>query len=278
MKKILIGTVAMGVVVAGVAAMSAYEAHVINVTAKIENALSVNLTEIAFGTVFPNEVVYEDLTISLSQSFVEQDRLDDVQYQITQKPKPRVPEDHQYCIDQKTALFECILAHGGTWQEGIMACYEIYDTDRCYPSLCSFLSKLPDGTPDNDGPAVGVPHDPGVTTWGYLSQLDGDIEDIWTLDLEVPCFITQCSQGEVGYLPPAWESMDFGCDLWIEVTDFSEAPLLYCGDGIVTPPEQCEIDADCTNPPPGGSSPGSCNPPGGPLPCKCKYSVPAPEF
>ena len=52
-KKILMGLGATLAVVASVAAMSAYEAHIINVTAKIENALSVDTTPIHFGTIFP---------------------------------------------------------------------------------------------------------------------------------------------------------------------------------------------------------------------------------
>ena len=41
-KKILLAGVAGLAVVVSVAALSAFEAHIINVTAKIENALSVN--------------------------------------------------------------------------------------------------------------------------------------------------------------------------------------------------------------------------------------------
>ncbi len=52
-KKLLMGLGAVLAVVAGVAGMAAYEAHIINVTAKIENALSVTTEAIDFGTVFP---------------------------------------------------------------------------------------------------------------------------------------------------------------------------------------------------------------------------------
>ena len=52
-KKILLGLVAVVAVAGGVAALSAYEAHVINVTAHIENALYVHPESRDFGTVFP---------------------------------------------------------------------------------------------------------------------------------------------------------------------------------------------------------------------------------
>ncbi len=92
-KKILMGLGAALAVVASVAAMSAYEAHVINVIAKIENALTVGTTPIDFGTVFPQEILYRDLTIELSPSFLEDSDADDVDYVIKQKPKPKNPDN-----------------------------------------------------------------------------------------------------------------------------------------------------------------------------------------
>ncbi|MDD5626611.1 MAG: DUF642 domain-containing protein [Patescibacteria group bacterium] len=52
--------------------MSAFEAHVVNVTAKIENALDVPITELDFGTVFPEEVLNKTMAVNLSESFMEQ--------------------------------------------------------------------------------------------------------------------------------------------------------------------------------------------------------------
>ncbi len=63
-----------------------------------------------------------------------------------------------------------------------------------------------------------------MQAWGMLSKLADDLVDIWTIDLEVPCFIGQCVQGEVGWLPPAWNGEQFGCDLWIEATNISLPP------------------------------------------------------
>jgi|GEM_PF-3482430 len=71
-KKLILGLAAVAVVVGGVAAMSAFEAHIINVTAKIENALSVPMPEINFGTVFPEEEFEESFNVVLSESFQEQ--------------------------------------------------------------------------------------------------------------------------------------------------------------------------------------------------------------
>lgn len=86
-KKLIRGGVILGAALAAVAGMSAFEAHVINVTAHIENALAVDTYGIDFGTVFPQEYHEEDFTISLSQSFQDERRVDDVEYVIKQKPK-----------------------------------------------------------------------------------------------------------------------------------------------------------------------------------------------
>jgi hypothetical protein len=57
-------------VASGVAAVSAYEAHVINVKAHVENALSVNTSDVNFGTVFPQEWLVEHRDIDLSDSAI----------------------------------------------------------------------------------------------------------------------------------------------------------------------------------------------------------------
>ena len=110
-KKILLLSALTVAIAIGVVGMSAFEAHVINVIAQIENALSVNTDHIDFGTVFPQEYLTHDVEISLSSSFLAEDNADDVEYVIKQKPKPRPEaigvgaqfathfEAHQWCLD-----------------------------------------------------------------------------------------------------------------------------------------------------------------------------------
>lgn len=235
--KILLSLGAVLAVVAGVAAMSAYEAHVINVTATIENALAVDLGDregLDFGVVFPQEKLYDGFEIYLSDSFDDQDRVDVVDYKIVQKPKE---------ID-----------------------------GAILPILCPWLSKLPQDGEDNDW-GIGAPHpwpaqcmdgrdndedgkfdmadpdcaqpgDDDEATPGDQPQaggqlvIDYDDDDPWTIDLVVPCFrgmmdfegeeifVNKCAQD----YPHDWPTLDpddegetFGCDLWIEVTGISEA-------------------------------------------------------
>src|SRR5579862_9549820 len=97
LKKILVrggmvlGTVA--IIAAGAAGFAAFEAHVVNVTATIENALTVPVEQsgLTFGEMFPEEVATTTLPISLSASFLATSRVDDVEYIIRQKPKCGIP-------------------------------------------------------------------------------------------------------------------------------------------------------------------------------------------
>lgn len=248
-KKILISLLAVVVIVGGMAALSAWEAHVINVIARIENALSVTPEEIAFGTVFPQEYLTKPLTISMSDSFLAEDRVDDIEYIIAQKPKPRNPEDWQYCLEEwESALDEvmgCFMycyAGGGNdeycWHQCKDILFNYADPEVCYPPLCPWLSKMPDGTPE-PGNDEGVMPFEGIfdVAYGRLAKSEEDIEDTWIIDLIVSCFQGMCAQDysweEYGPpLPPEFEGETFGCDLWIEVTGISETqPGSECEPG-----------------------------------------------
>src|SRR3989338_8179396 len=91
LKRAAIGAGTIGVIVAGAAAFSAFESHTINVTARIENALFVQEDAIDFGTVFPQEYLTSDVRVALSDSFLGEDRVDDIRYVIKQKPKVKEP-------------------------------------------------------------------------------------------------------------------------------------------------------------------------------------------
>jgi len=266
-KKIVLGLVAVVAVASGVAALSAYEAHVINVTAHIENALYVHPDALEFGTVFPQEYIERQFTVELSSSFQLQDRLDDVNYVIRQKPK---------CVNE-----------AGEYAQIDYATHQCPEGYTEMLSLCPFLSKLDGDSEDNndtDHPSYfvdpdGVPGSgdeycviPGADATGHLTIDGGDLLDLWIVDLKVPPV-----DGYVGQDWPAGcpvvsaNDQDYGCDLWIEVTGFSvlPEPEPFCGDGTVDPGEECEEDAHCTFLPNG-----SCNLiPGTAAQCQCHYPV-----
>lgn len=169
----------------------------------INTHLSVSPSHLSYGTVFPEEVLFQNILITLSSSFLQNNSLDDVEYRIKQKVKPRDPKDASYCQDYPN------------------------DLARCYPTLCPYLSKEPDGNPRNDT-GVAAFHDPAASSSiavGRLAKSDNDLADSWIVDLHVPCFEGQCAQDNV--VPqayeanPALEGEMFGCELKVVVDKVS---------------------------------------------------------
>lgn len=250
-KKILLGLGALALAVVTVPMFAAFEAHVINVTATIENALSVDPKEIKFGVVFPQEILKESLTISLSESFLSEDRADDVKYVIKQKPKvkgdpyaiihPDNYQDgivaHEYCLNELEKLSDPANLEQEYYQ-------------YCYPNLSAYLSKHK-ADDDDDMPTdvcitgqgiydceVDAPNPNWKTdhAFGYLVKSVDDDVDKWVIDLVVPCFSGSCDQtyNPAIYgtqLDPRLEHQVFGTDLWIEVLSISENHA-QCGDDI----------------------------------------------
>lgn len=254
-KKIILGLAATGTALALLPLLAAFEAHVINVTATIENALSVNTEPIRYGTVFPQEKLDKFLDVALSQSFRDEGRVDDVNYFIRQKPKCGITSRDGQVLDEASTrsgepkldpsdqpFIDCgqpprQLTTGETWGP--------------LPLLCPYLSKHPDLTPPNDG-SLDAFHQIGQWvgrrwTWndvkGHLAKSEQDIDDRWKIDLKVPCFEGYCAQDWDDFVhsvnatatpsdyvqPIDNEHKVFGCDLWIEVFGVS-LPGIGCND------------------------------------------------
>lgn len=233
MKKIFTGLVGLMVALVAMPMFAAFEAHVVNVTATVENALFVHPEDLRYGTVFPQEHLDASFFITFSQSFSasSQTRVGKVDYVIKQKPK---------CVD----------AQGnhplvGEDENGNFVCPE---GSTMMPLLCPYLSKHPDNSPStglnaNNDTSVPPFHDPFATSsyaYGKLvkfnangSSIGNDPSDTWTIDLAVPCFEGSCAQDWESYVKslnpsadpalyeanPADEHKLFGCDLWVEVTN-----------------------------------------------------------
>jgi len=231
-KKLLIGGSAVALAVASVPLFAAFEAHVINVTAKIENALFVHQELLEYGTVFPQEHLDSQFFISFSQSFSAstQRRVGSVDYLVKQKPMC-VDKDGNHPPVGEDAQGKFVCPPGSTMM----------------PSLCPYLSKHPDNNPStgpfaNDDTSIPPFHDhndPASYAKGKLakfnasgSTIDNDPADTWTVDLAVPCFKGMCAQDWDAFvhslnpaadpakymLDPSLEHQLFGCDLWVEVT------------------------------------------------------------
>lgn len=202
-------------VISAVGAVAFIFANSIQVSATnvtIDENLTVSPGVISFETTFPGDVRFQPLDISLSSTFLRTVNKDDVEYKIIQKPKPRKDTSWNRAYCKKNPL----------------------DYSKCYPSLCPYLSKEPDGAPAND---TGVPafHDPNASTsiaYGRLAKSDHDTEDHWTIDLHTPCFRGECDQANtISYayqLDPKLHGQTFGCDLVVEITKISYTNK-WCG-------------------------------------------------
>ena len=245
-KKLILGLAGLGAVLIMAPLFAAFEAHVINVTAQIENALFVHPASLRYGTVFPQEHLDTSFFISFSESFSadEQDRVGTVAYALKQKPKPLPAYVTQVGVGPARAW--CHDNYPSTPYDPNDPAWTAY-LANCYPSLCPYLSKHPDNNPStgqNANNDTGLPpfHDPWTQfAAGKLvkfnasgSTIGNDPNDTWTIDLAVPCFKGQCAQdwgqfvlglnpnaGDPAQyeLPPQLEHQVFGCDLWVEVTD-----------------------------------------------------------
>ena len=90
--------------ISSVAAVSAYEAHAVNVTATVENALNVSPAAIDFGEhligststighVFPEEWLTKTFTVDPSESFKQQARVTLVEWEVCAEHKQLDPND-----------------------------------------------------------------------------------------------------------------------------------------------------------------------------------------
>lgn len=242
MKKLLITFIASAAVVVALPMFAAFEAHVVNVTATIENALSVPMEQggIAFGTVFPQEVLEKTFDVSLSSSFIAENRVDDVDYFLRQKPKCQVTPEF---LAQNPSAPQ--FAQVSENVDGVFVCPNGY---TIMPLLCPYLSKheiTTDGQGENDGEGINSFHGlPGIWNMaaaqlydvvGHLAKSQGDSTDTWNIDLHTPCFQGECAQDWASFVlhenadanPTAYQADPlnkgkmYGCDLWLEVKGIS---------------------------------------------------------
>lgn len=171
MKKAVLIVSALMLVVSGVAAVSAYEAHVVNIKAHVENALIVSRDQdVDFGIVFPQEFLERELYIGLSNSFmsVNNTRVSDLVYALLWCPK--LISEHPGAIDP--------------------------DCDGYFEPIYPFLTIDDDGGASDgmlpETPPTGwstVNQSANCTKWGWgMLNKRTDPYDIWHLAFNVPVF------------------------------------------------------------------------------------------
>jgi len=174
MKKVLLVVIALVMVLSGVAMVSAYEAHIVNVKAHVENAMRLSGVgsgpdyEYEFGTVFPEEWKLKKFNVTTSDSFcgLDQRRVLNFDYEIwvELKPKPDT-EPVEYYSWLGDAMYFCV-----NWD------YTAY----------------PDGPEAGDMTWVGntmpTPSSPAIYVMGDSINKDTNIQDEITMAVDVPVF------------------------------------------------------------------------------------------
>lgn len=228
-KKLILGLLTIPLVAVAAPMFAAFEAHVVNVTATIENALYVHPQSLAYGTVFPEQHLDTSFFVTFSESFsvTGQTRVGTVDYIIKQKPQ---------CVDGQGNL-----RNVGEDQNGNFVC-PLGTTMR--PLLCPYLSKEP-ALPSKFATSTPPFHDPNASSsWahgeltkfspgGPPSTVGSHPAELWNVDIAAPCFKGQCSQDWASFvhglnpnagdpaqyeLDPSLHGQTLGCDLWVEVT------------------------------------------------------------
>jgi hypothetical protein len=230
-KKAFLILAALMMVLSGVAAVSAYEAHAINVTAHVENALDVNTDPIDFGIVFPEEwlIAHKSIKLSDSANASKGDSpgdLDYVEYGIFAEWKLADNETYPVVTGSDNESYyawlgECLYVGVGVSGDNVTGMYKV-------------------------GPAPCGP--PGaVEVQGFRSQLNGKILDELCIGIDVPVFeahynpltdaLACVPTKPSGLNEPSWvipqylsdnvtpnplhdpDGIDLGLDLKIQVTD-----------------------------------------------------------
>jgi hypothetical protein len=232
----------LGLVIAGAAAFSAFEAHIVNVTATIENATNISTSALGFGTVFPEEVLHSPVTLSLSSSFLSQGNTGatNVDYVIKQKPKCQL----NLGVDPALQLPQ--YAQVTENAQGVFSCPDPVHY-HIMPLLCPYLSKTSPregdtSIPSFHGPTASASWTDQISTKyeaiGHLSK-NGIASTSWDIDLHTPCFTGQCSQDWAKYVhaanptasasayfaDPSLQGKQMGCDLWYELYNVSTTPV-----------------------------------------------------
>lgn len=94
MKKLVFsGIIALILIVSGIAAVGAFEGHLVDIKAHVENAIGVETYELDYGVTFPQEHLEKALHFGLSESFMESTRISSLSYGLFWELKPIAGHD-----------------------------------------------------------------------------------------------------------------------------------------------------------------------------------------
>jgi hypothetical protein len=227
MKKAIFILAALMMLVSSVAAVSAYEAHLINVTAHVENALTVNTANVSFGTVFPQEYIKYHRSIRLSDSAnttlgEAPGDLDSVEYGIYAewKPVPAGLTPTPVVLDGSDEYYSWL----GEWLwVGLDA-----SQDPFFITGLTWVGAAPSGPP---GATAGP-----IVTGNLTANNKSDLLGIAILAPVFENYYNALTDTKPGWWPSQWQpipntdprhvpdGVDLGLDLKIQVTKINRVP------------------------------------------------------
>lgn len=170
MKKVVLVLGALLMMVSGTAMVSAYEAHIINVTAHVENAMQLQGVgfgpdyEYDYGTVFPEEWMLKTFVVRVSDSFCEASQT------------TRLNIDYELWVEEKA---------GYEWLGDALYFTVNWDFKNFPdgPKAADMLSVSDNGTP----PGGNVADSPILVLSDSLHKINNILDGI-TMALDVPVF------------------------------------------------------------------------------------------
>jgi hypothetical protein len=231
MKKVILVIAALVLVISGVAAVSAYEAHLINVRAHVENAIDVTVREINFGTVFPEEWMTKQFTVQTSGSFCKetQTRVGNVDYEIWVEWKPAEGMDFAYWDGA-----DWVQSSGFYNWMGYFTYIGAFDAPPGAPLFAGDLTMV--GDPPAGVPGTSAKFVAGPFTLSKFAVSPPDLDDKVVVGIDAPVFdgyynmYTDPEPKPSGLNDPTYiipadmpgfdsHGMDFGLDLKIQVVN-----------------------------------------------------------
>jgi hypothetical protein len=184
-KKAILIISALVMVLSGVAAVSAYEAHTVNVKCKVENALLLTYandeTDFEFGTLFPEEWVGNHFTIGLSQSAIAERGLE---------PGDLASIDANIYAEWKEGVGKTANWYGED-PVGSPAAWHTYPGYYNWLGMCLYVKEGTAPNPPGGDPVVGpalAPPPSAQATAFPTYNFDGDVSKTIYVYIDAPVF------------------------------------------------------------------------------------------
>jgi len=221
MKKIIMLVAALLVIASGIMAVGAYEGHLVDVKAHVENAIGVSTYEKDLGVVFPEDDVETQIQIGLSNSFREQQDYSTVKYELWWEPKPIEgnaidPDDDGYF--EPISPFILVTIDGNT--PGTIAAERVTAVQAKWDGKAGTIEAIGTGELSQFGDQCDYIHfsfDVPNFDWSYNKYTDPKTPENLVLENEDYILVDETFCGFTAPVPHA----DLGNNLKIQVVGYS---------------------------------------------------------